>query len=133
VSAKAHVSVLVLVILAALPLSGTVCAYACGPAPHSARHASAHHGDACADTARADDAVHMGDLSGHDCRSHTLIAQPAATVAFAQSGGAPSSNSIPRMMDRTSAIVTLTLRPSIGQSPPRGTPPLSSTAIILRV
>jgi hypothetical protein len=133
VRSKVRISALLLVIVTGLPVSGTMCAFLCEPASRTS-DASAHHGDAaCAQTSQDDDSLQMRGLSGHDCRSHTLTAQPPATLPLAKGSTAPSSSPMPALVTGPRAVTSMTLRQPAGQATPRGTPPLSSTRIILRV
>jgi hypothetical protein len=133
VSWNARVSALVLVILLGLPVSSTVCAFLCQPASATAAGTSAHHGDgACAEPSQAGAAVQLVGVSGHDCRSHTLAEQPLATIATERTAGRMAASAMPVLVS-ANARATLALRPPLGQATPRGTPPLITTPIVLRV
>ena len=127
-------SALVLVILLGLPVSSTVCAFLCQPASATAAGTSAHHGGgACAEPSQASAAVQLVGVSGHDCRSHTLAEQPLATSAPERVTGAMAASAMPAVLEFATASATLALRPPLGQATPRGTPPLTTTPIVLRV
>ena len=129
-----RVSALVLVILIVLPVSGTVCAFLCQPASENAASASSHHGDgACAEPSQAGAAAQLHGVSGHDCRSHTLAAQPLATIAPERMSGTVTSIAMPAVIEQTSGSATLAWWPPLGQATPPGTPPLITTPIVLRV
>ena len=129
-----RVSALVLVILLGLPVSSTVCAFLCQPASATAAGTSAHHGDgACAEPSQAGAAVQLVGVSGHDCRSHTLAEQPLATIAPERATGPMTASPMPPVLEFANASATFGLRPPLGQATPRGTPPLITTPIVLRV
>jgi len=134
VSWNARVSVLVLVILTGLPVSGTVCAFVCQSASDHAAGASAHHGDgACAEASQASAAALLHGVSGHDCRSHTRAAQPLATIAPERMSGPVTPIATPAVVEPSSRHATLALRHPLGQATPRGRPPLVTTPLVLRV
>jgi hypothetical protein len=66
---KERVSVVVLVLFAALPVSGTLCAMTCDSA---AAAASTHHGsgESCREAARSSAGVQIEGASDHDCSNH---------------------------------------------------------------
>ena len=126
-------SALVLVILLGLPVASTICAFLCQPAA-TAAGTSAHHGDgACAERSQASAAVQLVGVSGHDCRSHTLAEQSLATIAPERVTGPRTASQMPAVLEFANASATLALRPPLGQATPRGTPPLITTPIVLRV
>lgn len=127
-------SALVLVILTGLPVSSTVCAFLCQPASATAAGTSAHHGDgACAESAQPNAAVQLIGVSGHDCRSHTLAGQPLATIAPESTSRAVTASSMPAVLETANGSATFDLRPPLGQATSRGTPPLITTPVVLRV
>lgn len=78
---KQRVSVVVLVVLAAVPVTRALCAMVCGL---SAQTASAHHGQRttqqCDDTAPSSTGVHIEGVSEHDCRAHGAAVPQLATA-----------------------------------------------------
>lgn len=132
---KARVSVVVLVILTGLPVSGTVCAFACQPGSQGAVRTAGHHGDtACADAQPASDTPQLHSLSGHDCRSHALTAQSPATFASDRASGTLNFFAAPAILEQANALGAMASRQPPRQSPPTATPPRRSIhPIVLRV
>jgi hypothetical protein len=78
---KHRVSVVSLVVLAAIPISRTLCALACGS---SAEASSSHHGQAsqrCDEAAPASAGIHIEGVSEHDCSAHATVPQVATAAA----------------------------------------------------
>jgi hypothetical protein len=83
---KHWISVVVLVVLAAVPTSGVLCALACGS---SAETSSAHHGRAtkqCDEPAPSSAGVHLEDVSQHNCSAHGGPVPQVATAAAERTG-----------------------------------------------
>jgi hypothetical protein len=89
VSWKQRISVVLLVVLAAVPVSGALCAMVCGS---SAETPSAHHGartaQQCDEPARSSTAagVQIGGVSEHDCKAHDAGLPQLATAAAERTG-----------------------------------------------
>ena len=83
---KQRISVLALVVLTAMPLSGALCALGCGS---SAETSSAHHGRAtqqCDEPAPSPAGVNIEGLSEHDCSAHGGTVSQVATAAAERIG-----------------------------------------------
>ena len=80
VSWRHRISLVVLIILTALPVSGTVCAMLCDSA--AATRAAAHHGSGkiCDEQATPSSGPQMRGASGHDCSDHDAAIRVAATT-----------------------------------------------------
>lgn len=129
---KQRVSVVVLVLFASLPVSGTLCGMMCDSA---AAAASAHHGSDknCEEVARASTGVQIESTSDHDCiNDDAAIRQVASTVpervelkaaaiVFALAAGHTSFRSLPLSA------------PAIDDASPPGCAPQTTTPLVLRV
>ena len=132
VSWKQRVSVVVLVLFTALPVSATLCAMMCDPA---AAAASDHHGSDknCQQVARSSTDVQIEGVSDHDCGNHDAAVRQvasvvsarvelhAAAIVFALSAGPTSFSSLPLSA------------PAIDDASPPGTAPRTTTPLVLRV
>ena len=129
---KQRVSVVVLVVFASLPVSGTLCAMMCDSA---AAAASTHHGSDknCEEAARPSTGIQVEGASGHDCGNHDAAVRQiastaservelkAAAIVFALSAGHTSFSSLPPSA------------PAIDDAGPPGTAPRTTTPLVLRV
>ena len=79
VSWKQRISVVVLVVLAALPVSGIVCALICDSA---AKTTSAHHGTNkdCEESPGVSNGPQIQGVSEHDCSNHDAAVRRVATT-----------------------------------------------------
>jgi hypothetical protein len=132
VSWKQRVSVVVVVLFTALPVSGTLCALMCDSA---AAAASAHHGSGkdCEDAAHDSTGVQLESASDRDCSNHdAAIRQVASTVservelktaaiAFGLSAGHTSFDSLPLSA------------PALEDAGPPGAAPRTTAPLVLRV
>ena len=124
-----------LIVLTALPVSGTVCAMLCDYAA-SAR-AAAHHasGKRCSDkqATTPSSGPHVRGTAGHDCCDHVAALREAATTTATRADSVPG----PRL------LVAVPVRGSISnladadavfdyRAPPGSTPPTASL-LVLRV
>src|SRR5687768_12192761 len=78
---KQRISIVILLVLAAMPVSRALCALGCGS---SAETSSAHHGRAtqqCDEPAPSPAGVHIDGLSEHDCSAHGGTIPQVATAA----------------------------------------------------
>ena len=85
VGCKQRIGVVVLVVLAAVPVSRALCALACG----SFAETSAHHGQAtpqCDEPAPSSTGVHIEGVSDHDCSGHGGTISQVATAAAERIG-----------------------------------------------
>ena len=129
---KRRVSVVVLVVFASLPVSGTLCAMICDSA---AAAASTHHGSdkTCEEAPHPSTGAQIEGVSNHDCGDHDAavrqvtstaaerIELKAAAIVFALSAGHRSFSSLPLSA------------PVIDDTSPPGTAPRTTTPLVLRV
>ncbi|MEO7276111.1 MAG: hypothetical protein ABIX28_18175 [Vicinamibacterales bacterium] len=80
------IGIVVLFILSALPVSGTLCAVLCDST--AASRAAAHHGSGtpCNDgpDAASSSGLQVRNTAGHDCSAHDAVRREAATTAAAR-------------------------------------------------
>ena len=131
VSWTRHVSVLVLVLLAGLPVASTACALFCQP--HAGGVASAHHGSgaACAQAPGAADDEQMLGVTAHDCRSHDGRTGQAAPAIDRVSGVSPAPIAI--ATERTPAGAFGAPRPRRDRLASRAGSPPDTAPLVLRV
>ena len=131
---KRPVSIVILAILAALPVSGAVCAMLCEYGTADASMASGHHHSStrAAKTDHPSDEGRINGVSGQDCYGHDgALRQASATAAERADRGVTS---VPVVM--TDALTMFTL---LAESGPHveyatlGTAPPTATPLILRV
>ena len=137
VSWRHRISLVLLLLLTALPVSGTVCAMLCDSA--AATRAAAHHasGKPCDDeqaTPPSSGPQIRGGTAGHDCSDHEAAMREAATTTATRADGVagpsllvavvPVHDSISNRIDANAVFEYRT--------PPGGTPPTASP-LVLRV
>ena len=135
VSWRHRISVVLLLLLTALPVSGTVCAMLCDSA--AATRATAHHasGKPCDDeqATTPSPGPQMRGTAGHDCSDHEAAMREAATTTATRADSVtgpsllvavPVHDSISNLTD---ANVVFEYR-----TPPGSTPPTASP-LVLRV
>ena len=129
------ISIVVLSILTALPVSGTLCAMLCDSA--AATRAAAHHasGKPC-DEGQAtapSSGPQLRSASGHDCSDHEIAVREAATTTATRADSVPGPSLL--------AVVTVhdpisNLAASDGvfdYRTPRGSTPPTACPLVLRV
>ena len=126
-------SAFVLVILTALPVSGSVCALLCD-APESSATAG-HHGSAkdCEEPAPSSTGVQIRGVSERDCRTHdTAIRQPSLTALEKANA---SVTSIPLLANLVTTRLTAPLKGGahFQNSSPPGTAPPTTKPLVLRI
>jgi hypothetical protein len=125
------ISIVVLAVLTALPVSGTVCAVLCDSAATAS--ASAHHGSGkkCEEPARPSSEVQIQGVSEHDCSTHDAVVRQTSTAAAERASGvaAPLLAVAPVHV----AVRALpALETAFAHSAPPGTAP-PTTPLVLRV
>src|SRR5688500_17214837 len=119
-----------LVVVALLPLSGTLCAMSCDTTAHS--ESSGHHHGAAQEPARSADAdgPQVSGPRAHPCH-HEAAIQPATTAA----ARAPIAMSAqPASLLAHDALALPPIQgPRPSQGAPPGTTPPTSTPLVLRV
>lgn len=132
VSSRQFVSAFVLVILTALPVSGSVCALLCDAARGNMM--AGHHGAAkdCEEPAPPSSAQIRG-VSEHDCSRHDLAIQKASLAA------AEKTNARVTSIPFVASLVTVTFTApfDVASDPqyasPPGTAPPTTTPLVLRI
>ena len=127
---RQQVSALVLVVLAALPVTSTVCAAVCD-SPATA--VSAHHasGANCEETSQSSDGPAIGP-SAHDCSVHASVTETATTPVQRT-----DLNAAPHLL--ATALADATLNPpastaaSIDYRSPPGSASPTAIPLVLRV
>jgi hypothetical protein len=128
---------MVLVVLVGLPVAGTLCAALCSAARMTAAHdrASAHHhhqSDAAHDASLGSTPIMIGNVSAHECGSHTGTGQDSAIAAFRADGNVVSAP-LSLAGAHTSIVAVTIFTPVVADSPPPATTPPTSTPVVLRV
>jgi hypothetical protein len=132
VSWRHRISLGLLMVLTALPVSGSVCGMLCDSA---ATHEAGHHGSGkpCHDQAPPFSDPQLRGASGHDCGHHDaamrLVATTTATRADSVTGPslpapAPVHDSISKPTDADAVVDYRT---------PPGSPPPTASPLVLRV
>ena len=126
-------SAFVLVVLTALPVSGSVCALLCDAAKSNAT--AGHHGSAkdCDEPAPSSTGVQIRGISEHDCSTHdTAIRQASLTAA---EKATVSVTSIPLVANLVTVRSTVPLNGGahLQNGSPPGTAPPTTTPLVLRI
>ena len=136
VSWRHRISVVLLLLLTALPVSGTVCAMLCDSA--AATRAAAHHasGKPCDDeqaTTPSSGPQMRGGTAGHDCSDHDAALREAATTTAARADSVPGPSLLVAVPVHDS-IKHLTDSDAVFdyRTPPSRTPP-TAAPLVLRV
>ena len=133
VSWRHRISLVVLMVLTALPVSGAVCAMLCDSA--AATRAQAHHGAGkiCDEQTTPSSGPQLRGASGHDCSDHEAAVREAATTTAAR------ADSVPRPTLLAVVAVHDTISNLVDsddvfdyRTPPGSTPPTASP-LVLRV
>jgi hypothetical protein len=129
------VSIVVLSILTALPVSGTLCAMLCNSA--AASRAAAHHasGKPCDEeqATTPSSGPQLRGASGHDCSDHEVAVREAATTTATRADGVPG----PSLLAGVAVHDTISNLVDSDEvfdyrTPPGSTPPTASP-LVLRV
>ena len=130
------ISIVVLAILSALPVSGAVCATLCESAASSPTSVSEHHHGSTNEVeepAPSSTSAQVQSVSDHDCNSHDGALRQASTTAAERANWGISS--IPSAT--TIALATFKAPadsgPHFEYSPPPGSAPPTTTPLVLRV
>lgn len=126
-----RIAVVLLTVLAGLPVSGTVCAMVCESASSAA---ATHHGSGqkCEDPAPPSSGPQISGYPEHDCSTHDGAIRQATTAAERAD---LTTKSAPIIIG-AAAIVSVVLRNPqtfFDYSSPPGTPPSTTTPLVLRV
>ena len=132
VSWRHRISFVVLIVLAALPVSSALCAVVCDASATMSGH---HHGagKASEETAPPSSQVQLRSVSEHDCNTHDAVIRQTTTTAAERADAA--AGSAPLMVSVSHATVTVPVVASstAEYNAPPGTPPPTATPLVLRV
>ena len=129
---RRRIAIVVLTVLAALPLSGAVCATLCGSA--ASTRSAAHHAlrPTCTEPSGTSSGPHLRSATQHDCTTHDAGLQQASTTAVRADGVTLS--------DLPAATAVHYTRPVLEASdarldyrPPPGAIPPTASPLVLRV
>ena len=126
------ISIIVLTVLTALPVSGTLCALLCASAKATA---AAHHGSGanCEEPSPTSTGTLIQDVSQHDCGTHDAsVRRPASTAAERADSVA---GSVPLTVPTLHAVITTLIpvdSPLDYHAPPGAAPP-AAAPLVLRV
>jgi hypothetical protein len=133
VSCRHRISLVLLMVLTALPVSGSVCAMLCDSA--AATRATAHHGSGkpCDDQAPSSSGPQLRGASAHDCSDHDAAMRLAATTTATRADSV-AGPSLLALVPAHDSISTLTSSDAMVdyRTPPGSTPPTVSP-LVLRV
>ena len=132
VSWKYRIAMLVLTVLTALPVSGTVCAMVCESA---AKTAASHHGSGknCEEPARPSAEVQIQGVSEHDCSTHDVAIRELATTAAERGHLTTASTPLAVAVLHSTTRVLTDSQSVFDYSAPPGTAPPTTTPQVLRV
>ena len=133
VSWRHRISLVLLIVLTAIPVSGAVCAMLCDS--DAATRTAAHHGSGkpCHDEQATppSSGPQLRSTSGHDCSDHDEATRAPATTTAARANSVPEPSLLAAVHDSTSNLadsgVVMDYRPPPGSSPPTASP------LVLRV
>ena len=133
VSWRHRISLVLLMVLTALPLSGTVCVMLCDSA--TATRAQAHHGSGkiCDEQTTTSSGPQLRGASGHDCSDHEAAVREAATTTATRADSVPGPSLLAAVAvhDTISDLVDSDDLFDY-RTPPGSTPPTASP-LVLRV
>ena len=128
-----RISLVLLIVLTALPVSGTVCAMLCDSA--AATRAAAHHGSGkpCDEQAPPSPGPQLRGASGHDCSDHDAAIRETATTTATRADSVPGpSLLVAGLVHDSSSSLTDSDAVFDYRTPPGSTPPTASP-LVLRV
>ncbi len=132
VSWRHRISFVVLLVLAALPVSSTLCAMVCDA---STQTMSGHHhggGKATDEVASSSHAQFRG-VSEHDCNTHDAVIRQTATTAAERADSTASSAPLMLSVPFATVAVHAVAASTAEYTPPPGTAPPTATPLVLRV
>ena len=131
VSWKRKITILVLTVLTALPVSGTVCAMVCESA---GKTAASHHGSGknCEEAARPSAEVQIGGVSEHDCSTHDAAMRELATTAAERGHLTTASTALALAVVHSTTKILTDPQSVFDYSAPPGTAPPTATPQVLR-
>lgn len=129
VSWKHRIAMLVLTVLTALPVSGTVCAMACESAANSASHHGS--GKTCEEPPGPSTDVQLRGVNEHDCGTHDVAVRQATAAERADLGAASAPLVVTVLHGATTPWPTI--ESVFEHNAPPGTAPPTTTPLVLRI
>jgi hypothetical protein len=123
----------VLTVLTLLPVSRTLCAWACDSAAETAASSHHHHGPAQDRDEAPGLSTGVRGIAEHDCTNHdAVVAQPATAVAERAQLVSPSASLAASAVPKTSrgSLITSAL---VQDGAPPGSAPPTTTPLALRI
>lgn len=126
------ISIVVLTILTALPVSGTVCAMLCDSSTKAT--AAAHHGSGtnCEEPSPPSTGTQIQGVAEHDCTHDAAIRLATSTVA-ARADGVTGFILLTTPTERAITTAPIRVDSSFDYDAPPGTAPPTTTPLVLRV
>lgn len=127
------ISIVVLAILTALPVSGTLCAMLCDSS--SKATASAHHGSGtdCEEPRSPSTGIQIQGVSEHDCSTHDAAVRQATSTVAARADSVAGSVLLATPTARSITTALIRVDTSFDYDAPPGTAPPTTTPLVLRV
>jgi hypothetical protein len=127
------ISIVVLAILTALPVSGTLCAMLCDSSAKSS--ASAHHdfGTNCEEPRSPSTRTLIQGVSEHDCSTHDAAVRQATSTVAERADGVAGSVRLATPTARAITTALIRVDSSFDYDTPPGTAPPTTTPLVLRV
>ncbi len=127
------ISIVVLAILTALPVSGTLCAMLCDSSASAT--ASAHHGSGtdCQEPRPSTIGAQLQGVSEHDCSTHDAAVRQATSTVAQRADGVVGSVLLPILTARAITTAPIRVDSSSDYDAPPGTAPPTTTPLVLRV
>ena len=127
------ITIVVLAILTALPVSGTLCAMRCdSPAQATV---SAHHGSGtnCEEPSPPSTGTQIRGVAEPDCTTHDAAGRQATSTVAARADGVTGSVLLTTATDRAVRTAPIRVDSSFDYNAPPGKAPPSTTPLVLRV
>ncbi len=127
------ISIVVLTILTALPVSGTVCAMLCDSSTKAT--ASAHHGSGtnCEEPSPPSTGTQIQGVAEHDCSTHDAAVRQATSTVAQRADGVAGSVLLATLTARAITTAPIRVDSSFDYDAPPGTAPPTTTPLVLRV
>ena len=127
------ISIVVLAILTALPVSGTLCAMLCDSSTKAT--ASAHHGSGtnCEEPSPPSTGTQIQGVSEHGCSTHDAAVRQATSTVAARADGVTGLELLTTPTDRAITTALIRVDSSFDYNAPPGTAPPTTPPLVLRV
>ena len=127
------ISIVVLAILTALPVSGTLCAMLCDSSAKTTT--SAHHGSGaeCEEPSPASTGTQIQGGSEHDCSTHDAAVRQATSTVAQRADGVAGSVLLATPTARAITTAPIRVDSSFDYDAPPGTAPPTTTPLVLRI